>query len=82
MKKPSPKKPPYSFEKWGNFGVFRSGNSLPVDYLLTTITIPELEKLKLARGVRPQKVDFEMLMQRDLDVDRVNNEIMKYLVPD
>lgn len=82
MKKPSAKKPPYSFEKWGNFGVFRSGGSLPVEYLLTTIKVPELSKLKLARDVRPQKIDFELLMQRDINVDRVEGEIVKYLVPD
>lgn len=81
MKKPTAKKPPYSFEKWGNFGIFRSGDSLPVHYLLTTITVPELEKLKLARSVRPQKIDFELLMQRDINVDRVDGEIVKYLVP-
>lgn len=81
MKKPTPKKPPYSFEKWGNFGVFRSGDSLPIYYLLTTITVSELGKLKLARSVRPQKIDFELLMQRDINVDRVDSEIVKYLVP-
>lgn len=81
MKKPAAKKPPYSFEKWGNFGIFRSGESLPVHYLLTTITVSELEKLKLARSVRPHKIDFELLMQRDINVDRVDGEIVKYLVP-
>ncbi|MEY4749830.1 MAG: hypothetical protein RIQ60_2044 [Pseudomonadota bacterium] len=82
MKKPLSKKPPYSLEKEGNFGVFQSGESLPVHYLLTTLGVPELEKLTLARHIRQEKIDFELLMQRDIDVDRVNREIIKYLAPD
>jgi hypothetical protein len=43
--------------------------------------VSELGKLKLARSLRPHKLDFELLMQRDINVDRVDGEIVKYLVP-
>jgi hypothetical protein len=82
MKKPQSKKPPFSFETWGTFGIFQSGSSLPVHYVLTTINISQLGELTLARNIRPEKIDFELLMQRDIDVDRVNSEIIKYLKPD
>lgn len=82
MKKPQSKKPPYSLEKWGNFGVFQSQTSLPIHYLLTTLSLPELNDLTLAREIKQEKIDFQLLMQRDIDIDRVNSEIIKYLCPD
>ncbi|WP_157660493.1 hypothetical protein [Burkholderia ubonensis] len=82
MKQPQSKKPPYSLEKWGSFGTFQSGKSLPVHYLLTTLSLPELGGLTLARKIRQEKIDFQLLMQRDIDIDRVNQEIIKYLCPD
>lgn len=33
---------PYTFEKQGSFGRFKTGKSLPVEYLMTTLTMAEL----------------------------------------
>lgn len=82
MKSPQSRKPPYSLEKWGSFGVFQSKTSLPIHYLLTSLSLPELDELTLARKIKQEKIDFQLLMQRDIDIDRVNSEIIKYLCPD
>jgi len=70
------------FEKWGTFGRFQTGLSYPIEYVLTTFNVSELHHLTLARELSPSEPDFELLMQRDIDVDRVDKQIVKYLSPD
>lgn len=38
--------------------------------------------MTLAREIKPAEIDFELLMQRDIDVARVDKQIVKYLNPD
>ncbi len=52
----------YNFRRLGNYGVFQTGGSFPVEYLLTTFTAAELSKLTLARDIHPDKLSFELLM--------------------
>lgn len=72
----------YDIEKFGSYGRFSTKNSYPIEYILTTLR-PELldEYLTFAKDVRPEQIDFDLLMQRDLDEDRVRNEIAPYLDP-
>lgn len=70
------------FEKWGTFGRFQAGLSYPIEYVLTTFNVSELHHLTLAQDLSPSEPDFELLMQRDIDVDRVDKQIVKYLSPD
>ncbi|WP_323970300.1 ParB N-terminal domain-containing protein [Aeromonas veronii] len=70
----------YSFKKWGAFGRFSTINSFPVEFFLTTLKSSELEKLTFARDIKPSSIDFEQLLQRDIDEDRVKNEIQPYLL--
>jgi len=71
----------YNFKRLGNYGVFQTGGSFPVEYLLTTFSAAELSKLTLARELYPDKLSFELLMQRELDEQRVFKEMEPYLNP-
>jgi hypothetical protein len=72
----------YTFEKEGSFGRFVAGDSFPVDYIMTTFTAADLKSdLTFARDIRPEQLDFEMLMQRDIDEERVRKQIEPYLRP-
>ena len=71
----------YNFKRLGNYGVFQTGGSFPVEYLLTTFSSNELSKLTLARELSPEKLSFDLLMQRELDEQRVFREMEPYLNP-
>jgi len=71
----------YNFERIGSFGSFYSGESFPIEYIMTTFTVAELQELTFARDIRPDKIDFELLMQRDIDEERVRLEMEPYLNP-
>ena len=69
----------YNFQCLGSFGRFQSGNSFPVEFVMTSFPATELGKLTFARDIRPDEIDFELLMQRDIDLDRVRKKIEPYL---
>lgn len=52
-----------------------------MEYLQTTFSHDELSKLTLARDVRPEEMDFEMLMQRDINEERAKTALKSYLNP-
>lgn len=72
----------WNMERYGSFGVFQSSNSLPLYYLMTTFSMDELANLSYAQDLSPDpdNIDFEMLMQRDLDRGRVRKELVPYLM--
>ena len=72
---------PWNLTKHGSYGVFATADSIPIEYLQTTFGPDELNNLVLARDVRIEALDFEMLMQRDLDEDRAEKALTKYLSP-
>ena len=70
----------YKFKRVGSFGRFTANGSFPVDYLMTSMTPAEMdEALAFARDINSEKLDFGLLMQRDIDLQRVNEEITPYL---
>ncbi len=71
----------YNFERIGSFGRFYSGESFPIEYVMTTFSSAELFELTFARDIRPDQIDFELLMQRDIDEERVRLEMEPYLNP-
>ena len=71
----------YKLKKIGSYGRFTSSTSFPIDYILTTFDADQLDELTLARDIKPDKLDFELLMQRDIDEERVANKIEPYLNP-
>lgn len=72
----------YDIERQGSYGRFFTANSFPIEYILTTLRPEQLEEyLTFAKDVRPEQIDFDLLMQRDIDEDRVRNEIAPYLDP-
>lgn len=71
----------YTLEKQGSFGRFVTGSSFPIEYILTSFSASELSDLTFARDIQPEKLDFDILMQRDIDEERVRKEIEPYLRP-
>lgn len=70
---------PYKFKKIGSFGRFSTVNNFPIEFFLTTLSANELDSLTFARHIKPQSIDFEHLMQRDIDEERVKTEIEPYI---
>lgn len=71
----------YNFERIGSFGRFYSGESFPIEYIMTTFFSAELSELTFARDIHPDTIDFDLLMQRDIDEERVRLEMEPYLNP-
>jgi hypothetical protein len=71
----------YNLERIGSFGRFYSGESFPIEYIMTAFSSAELSELTFARDIRPDQIDFELLMQRDIDEERVRVEMEPYLNP-
>lgn len=73
----------YEFEKIGSYGRFQTRGAFPLDYVMTSFSMSELPKLSLARDVQPKDSDinFELLMQRDIDERRVVRDLEPYLSP-
>ena len=74
---------PFPIKKIGSFGVFVSTRSLPIEYLQTTFLHNEIKNIKLARDlVQPANIDFDTLMQRQIDTKRALEDLKSYLSPD
>ena len=70
----------YSFKKIGSFGRFSTSNSFPIEFFLTTLKASQLSNLTFARDIRPAStIDFDQLLQRDIDDQRVQTEIKPYI---
>lgn len=66
----------------GTHGHFTSVGDYRLSYLSTRLSIGELTSLETAREVLPRRLlDVEALMQREIDDERVRNEIVNYLHP-
>lgn len=71
----------YDISYIGSFGRFSSGNSFPIDYVQASFTAADLLDLSFARELHPDGQDFELLMQRDIDHERVLRDVVPYLNP-
>lgn len=65
----------------GSFGEFETSTSYDLNYIMATIDIKRLKDLKTAGSVLNfSETKFEELVQRDVDYERVENELIeKYL---
>jgi hypothetical protein len=72
---------PWNLQKVGTFGTFSAGGSVPIEYMLTTLAPADLRHVSLARDIRPASLDFDQMMQRDLDEERTLVELGSYLNP-
>ncbi|MBL4680888.1 MAG: hypothetical protein JKY88_09215 [Pseudomonadales bacterium] len=79
IKRDRNKKVNYNYPKFGAGGIFVTENSLPIEYLLTTIPIAQIEDLSLARDLESKTKNFDYLIQRDIDEERARKEICSYL---
>ena len=74
---------PFNRELDGGYGVFKTEKSHKLGYLLTSMNLSELDRLETAnQALNFKRIDFEQLVQRDVDYKRVQNEIVKYLQSD
>lgn len=76
---------PFEQEKFqmsiaGDFGIFYTDKEAPVFYLNTSFEIDNIGQLKPVREILDvSEVDFEELVQRDLDDFRIRRDIVNYL---
>ena len=78
MKPISISKPNLNESVMGIFGQFKSGDSFPVHFLMTNLTSQELSKLQVAADAfKFEQVNFEEMVQRDIDRRRVSDEIVE-----
>ena len=68
----------YEFEKDGAFGVFKTNGSVPIEYFMTSFKVDELSFLSYAKDVNTE-LNFDYLIQRDIDETRAIAEISQYL---
>jgi hypothetical protein len=72
-------KDPYGKEKWGHYGELGEGANAKIRFLQTVISHQELNDITLISSIPgSEKWDVRDLFQRDVDGDRVENEIMPY----
>ena len=71
----------FELKRTGTFGSFSAAGSFPVNYVLASFDIEDLKHLTFARELVNDKLDFEMMMQRDIDEDRAIRELAEYLYP-
>lgn len=69
----------YGFKRVGSFGRFSTIDNFPIEFFLTTLRSSQLDNLTYARDLKPSSIDFEQLLQRDIDEERVKTEIEPYL---
>ena len=76
---PIEKLSPYNKQKWGYYGELGEGNNVKIRFLQTVITHVELDDITLISQILgSEKWDVRDLFQRDVDRDRVRNDIMPY----
>jgi len=65
-------------EKIGSFGDFETTSSYELNYLMTTLDISDIDDLSSASDILSfDDTKFEELIQRDIDYDRVDTQIVK-----
>ncbi|MEO3735735.1 hypothetical protein [Shewanella baltica] len=71
----------WNYEQFGCFGQYSCSDSLPIEFITTTLQIDELANLTYAKNIRTE-LDFELLIQRDIDEKRAIEQISKYISPE
>jgi hypothetical protein len=77
--------PPRREENWkaivnGTLGSFRTSKDLYVEFIQTTLDVNSLAKVDpVRRFFKRNELKFELLLQRDLDDDRINDDLLPYL---
>lgn len=70
----------YDEEIQGTFGQFFTHNNSPVFYVNTSLPIDDIDRVKPVRDILDiSEVDFDELVQRNLDDSRIKNDISEYL---
>lgn len=76
------KQPGMTDDLRGSFGAFTSVGTNQLHCISTSLPLDKLSILKTARQVLPrEELTIRQLMQRDIDDERVRNDILPYLKP-
>jgi hypothetical protein len=71
----------YNTHTTGCFGQYACTDTLPIEFISTTFNMDDLAKLTYAENIRTE-LDFQLLIQRDIDKERAVDEISTYISPD
>lgn len=83
MSKPGFKEESFKLKIIGKSGVFQTRHTHAVEYVQTSIRIHDLKYIEpVRRKFKKGELDFELMLQRDLDDERVKDEIIPYLKRD
>ncbi len=67
----------------GNFGSFHTSNSYEVNYLLTSMNAKQIDDIEVAaEAFKFDQVNFDEMIQREIDERRVNDEIVSEYLED
>ncbi|EHH2502122.1 hypothetical protein J7X13_003327 [Vibrio parahaemolyticus] len=70
--------PDFDSEISGILGSFHTDSSYDVNYILTTLNYKDLKKLQVAASAfKFNQVNFDEMIQRDIDYTRVNDDIVR-----
>ncbi|EPH6782679.1 hypothetical protein ACS0KF_001356 [Vibrio vulnificus] len=70
--------PDFDSQISGILGSFHTSASYDVNYILTTLNHKELKKLEVAASAfKFEQVNFDEMIQRDIDFNRVNDDIVR-----
>lgn len=71
----------FNFKTSGAYGRYYVEGKLPIEFVSTTLSMDKLSSLAFAKDIRTE-LDFDLLIQRDIDEERAIGEIGMYLSPD
>ena len=78
---PKRKETHYKLKVIGKSGLFNMGNEIDVEYLQTTLSIEQLKEIEPVRRVfKRGTLPFDLMMQRELDDERIVNDLIPYLI--
>lgn len=71
----------YKLKVIGKSGLFHMDNEIDVEYLQTTLSIQQINEIEPVRRVfKRGTLPFDMMMQRELDDERIVNDLIPYLL--
>lgn len=71
----------YKLKTLGKSGVFDMGNDIHVEYVQTSLSPDQIKEISTVRSIfKRGELPFDLMMQRELDDDRVKDELITYLI--
>lgn len=78
---PQRKEEHFKLKVIGKSGLFHMDNEIDVEYLQTSVSVEQIEEIVPVRRIfKRGELPFDMMMQRELDDERVVNDLVPYLL--